>query len=826
MPFLRFTDTDGNRLNLRLTEARLPSQIREALAAGYPTRFLPHGMQLEAHDLPIPPEQAPCFFSWQRWELLFESAIPRNHIQFFLNGLPILTSSRPSSNLFGSFVLQDAIGYSELELVVDNGQRLFSLELEVFPQKLRYKTDFQEMLGDLQRYLCGLAFDEMKRTASLLETDETQMPTLSSWIGQLRGLMKGLEQSLLRIVQQPNRTRTSERHILPIRKVQELPRDVASWLAKHPQYVEQESGAGWLTGQGFRVNHLPVKDKTLSYDTAENRFVLWAIKQILDRLDHWESLFVRHASNRVQPLWAIELGRFRRRLIQMQAQPFFRHTGHFWPAHQLSTVLMMGPGYREFYKRFLLLKKGLSLSDAGIFQLDLKNTSTLYEYWCLLTLVQMLKELPGYELIGQDVVTQQADQLVIRLQKGERSQLIFRHSLSQTHLRLWYNRTFGEGDSFTFRQIPDIVLEVEKPGYTQAFRYVIEVKYQFDRGNGAYPRTAVPHGPPLEAISQLHRYRDAIISQEEAHLTHRSAWKLMGGIVLFPFPDTEDEFVPHPFYQSLAKVEIGAIPLHPGPYHAHTLLRNWLHRLIEYSPEALYEQVVDYNRTEQQARIDEIETPMLILPLPHAMELDTAEREKVKMMREQLRWFFPESEELGHYRDVGFFAPHLNKIVAFARDIRSRTVSDSRLSAEGIPASLLEEETDYRLLEWTNLEGCAIPFPDFPAIAFFPTNRFSFELARLNRSASPLRLNSYLWIRAWQEIHKHCKNISWLSSIPAEELRLTFVWKRVRFVCEQRDNQEQLVLSHRTGHHCFWRPSEPLVEILSAFYRKTRRKKT
>lgn len=827
MPFLQFEHEDGSKLLLRLSEPRLTADLQQDMTEKQDVRFSPEGMRLIAHDLKHSPEESPCFFSWQRWEILFESNRSLKNITLLLNGLLVLVSDKPSSSLFGSFVLQGAIGYSDLELVIEEEQQIFSLALEVFPQKLRYKTDFRDMLEDLHRFLYGLAFAEMRRTYVLLDTDVSRASSLSSWIVQLRTLMQDVDRALNRILQQPNRRRKTGQQVLPVRKVRQSPPNLASWIGIHPQYLEPDVGQGWFVKEGIRLSHLPTKERALSYDTAENRFIVWAIRQMKDRLDRWENVLSPRQKNKdVRVSWMIDLKRFKRRLKQKLAHPYLQDIGSFWQQQQLSTVLMMGPGYREFYKRFLLLQKGLSLSDSGIFQMDIKEIHTLYEYWCLLRVIQLLQEIPDYELLSQSIIVQQPDQLFVKLRKGEDSQVVFRHKKYQTHVRLWFNRTFGEGDSYTFKQIPDMVLEIEKAGYEQAFRYLIEVKYQFDRGSRAYPRTKVPYGPPLEAIAQLHRYRDAIVSQKESHVTHQSAWKIIGGIVLFPFPDPEDDFVQHPFYQSLAKVDIGAIPLHPGPYHTHELLRSWLHRRIDFSPEALYEQVIEYDRREQQERIEDMHTAMLILVLPADLYEDGAARQKIHLMRNQYCWFEPDSDLPDSCQDLGFFAPHLKKIVAFARNVQTRSVSADWLISKGLSPELLGETPTFRWFEWSQLEGCSIPFANFPSTQYFYTSRYGFDLARQSRRNTPLWMPSYLWFRVWQEIRKLSDKIEILPPSEDKVLQLSFVWKRYRFHVQESDSQESMLIQHGSGFSVRWKLSDPLRELLTDFYRKTRRKKT
>lgn len=50
-----------------------------------------------------------------------------------------------------------------------------------------------------------------------------------------------------------------------------------------------------------------------------------------------------------------------------------------------SLVMQMSPTYAKFYRLYLTLQKGLSLST-DVFKISNKNVAELYEYWCFIKL--------------------------------------------------------------------------------------------------------------------------------------------------------------------------------------------------------------------------------------------------------------------------------------------------------------------------------------------------------------------------------------------------------------------------------------------------------
>ena len=102
-------------------------------------------------------------------------------------------------------------------------------------------------------------------------------------------------------------------------------------------------------------------------------------------------------------------------------QSLFKDVGVFYHRQGLSTVLNRAPGYRELYQIYLLLKKGLTITDEPIFRMDYKELTTLYEYWCYIQVIKYFREHTNYELRSQNFIQFTHDQFSVRLKKGESS---------------------------------------------------------------------------------------------------------------------------------------------------------------------------------------------------------------------------------------------------------------------------------------------------------------------------------------------------------------------------------------------------------------------
>ena len=466
--------------------------------------------------------------------------------------MELIPECRPQSadekeRLFGSFSLSQAVGYTDMEIRDRENRQIFLMQTEVFPQKLDYKEDFHSMVSEISEILYQLAFDFMKKTYSWVFPEETDHKSnQNEWLAMFSVLFKALDQSLNRIVQHPHKKVKTTEIIQPAHKVRRASHKTTSWLARHPQYLSKDPAAGIPVGAGMWATHLPDQQKRNSCDTPENRFVGWAVSKLIQQLAVTESELkenkrLANLSKQIQSQirqWKNKLGRYLQEPVFAQISPY-QAKQHFSP------VLNMAAGYREFYHLYLLLQKGLRMSEEEIFRLDYKDISTLYEYWCFLKTIDILRQSPQYELESHELVVLEHDRFHVRLKKGESSRIDFRRKDTGELLSIWYNRAFSETETHTFTQIPDHFIEFEKKGYHTPFRFVLDAKYRFEMD--ASTRRI---GPPADAIGQLHRYRDAILSQKQKRAGFTSAQKSLGGIILFPYPGEEEDFRTHRFYKS------------------------------------------------------------------------------------------------------------------------------------------------------------------------------------------------------------------------------------------------------------------------------------
>lgn len=622
MNTLIFAQKDIGELHISCAEVQLPEGLSYNKETQEKVRFNFKGLDyISSNEFTLDYwKKTPLFFEWQAIDVFFEPAYPSKFYPPFrvlINGRDsglISRQIRGRPKMSGTIRIAQAVGFSEFQLVDARNKQLFALEMEVFPQKLNYKEDFHDMISEITDIIYNLAFDYLKKTYAFAIPRPSHSPTISEWLAILHTLFKSLVCSIDQILQNPSSKINRENRIKQAEKVKKSSRHTIKWIQKNPKYTKRGESGGVRISANTLITHLPEQHRRLSYDTYANRFVKWAIGQIIQQIDNFISQLRQQLGGQSKIDKELELlSNYKARLQNRVKDPVFSGVCTFDEQREFSTVLNMAPAYRDFYHKFLLLQKGLYLYDHDVFRLDYKDIATLYEYWCFLKLVKSLYENANFDLKNQDLIRIEHKKLSLRLQKGQASEVTLDNKRGD-QIKIFYNKRL---ESDTFIQIPDNLIAFYKAGYQRPFRIVMDAKYRFDRGSKNYPNSKIPNGPPLDTIAQLHRYRDAILFSDKQTLpTSRIADKAFGGIILFPFPGKEDDFRNHPFYQSIHEANIGALPLLPGKNKPNTLFQTYLKEMFEASPEVLYEQYIEYDKSEYHFLLQQLSNIVLIGAIP------------------------------------------------------------------------------------------------------------------------------------------------------------------------------------------------------------------
>ncbi len=541
------------------------------------------------------------FFEWQKIQysyIINEKENFTGPVSLIINNRVINTSKNKNNIhlLTGQFSFDDQIGETRIEIKDANKKLIFSLETEVFPQKMDYKSDYKAMMAEISAIIQNLAYDTLKDTFRKSKTRLSGHTTQHEWWNILDALFNQLILNLGVIRRQPKHEIRVREKVMPVEKIKQTSNKTINWFIKNSHYsCANEAGINVAFNTSY--SHALSGKKYVTYDTYENRFVKWAVKDCIEQLRKYKTFTENSQGNYDYTPLLEKMKEYQGRLQGILHESPFNEVGDFEKRAHFSTSLTRGTGYKDFMQIYLLLTKGLELADNNIFKIEQKNISTLYEYWCFLKLVQLLKEQNNLNIDYQDLIRISTGKFKVELEKGTQSKVKFIKPETQETTTIYFNKSFTKDEKriFTYNQKPDYSIEFKKDGFDKSFWYLFDAKYRFDE----YYTEGVTnsYNVPQDAIGQLHRYRDAILHTEPVISTYRGAIKNLGGIILYPYPLSENEFKKNDFYKSISGVNIGAMPFLPSKTG---LVNGLLNSLINKMPEEHFEQFIDMDRSEYE----------------------------------------------------------------------------------------------------------------------------------------------------------------------------------------------------------------------------------
>ncbi|WP_123042977.1 restriction endonuclease-like protein [Cohnella candidum] len=582
-------------------------------------RFSPIEKQL----IPWDPDQIspPLFYETQNYELIVELE-PDFPLTFFHENISLREAILPKGKrlLSGLLNFQNEVGFTELELRL-YGEPVFRLQLEIFPSKMDYKKDYEAILRDVNEQIYNLAFDFLRKTYNLMGLKESRNQSLSEFFVILQQVFQQLVHQVELIQSAPNHRHRVENRLVDSARVKKTGRANISFLSKRPHLLELNERGGQLhiQGKSYTPKRVLETRRHVDYDTLENRFVRWVLLRIQQRLKTLKRLLAQK-ERATDPVIVTKLNRMQSDLQRLLKLDFLQ-VGDMTQL-TISLVLQMAPGYREVYKNYLLLMKGLSIQN-DLFRLSMKDLAQLYEYWCFLKIHDLLSR--KYELVSQNVIKLNRGGLFVTLDRTNAARIVYRNPRNGEQFTLYYNSLPSGDRSRTVSQRPDNVLTLKKQHSAIEYKYVFDAKYRINPAyeGTSYKRDYLTPGPLEEDINTMHRYRDAIVYESSQDREQKEFERTMfGAYVLFPYPN-EEEYRQHPLYRSIELVNVGALPFLPSTT---TLVEQFLDELIMDSPEKAYERASQPRGTKEYYKDKLAGKNVLVGALSHKDQLSDLQR--------------------------------------------------------------------------------------------------------------------------------------------------------------------------------------------------------
>ena len=444
-------------------------------------------------------------------------------LSFYHENLYIRQAVKPLGRgniLAGILNFQSEVGLTDLELRL-YGQVVLGRQLEIFPVKMDYKRDYQMILNDVNQQIYNLSFDFLRKTYHLTGLKETRHQSLTEFFTILQHVFGQLVQAVERIQSAPHTKHQVENRIVESGRVRKPGKKNIAFLTKHPHLLQQDDKLGMISVNERRYypSHAMETKRYVDYDTNENRFVRWVLLRIAQKLKDLK-LRLSDKGRLQDPLLVRKLTDMQSQLQRLLGLDFLQVKD----MRQLSItlVLQMAPGYREVYRNYLMLMKGLSI-QSDLFRLSMKDLAQLYEYWCFLKIHDLLSR--KYELLKQDIIKVNRTGVFVTLDKTQKAKMVYRNPKNGEVFTLYYN-TLPRGEQTpTISQRPDNVLTLKKNDSDSEYKYIFDAKYRLNPAyeGTAYLRDYKTPGPEESDINTMHRYRDAIVTRRATGVSWSAA---------------------------------------------------------------------------------------------------------------------------------------------------------------------------------------------------------------------------------------------------------------------------------------------------------------
>ena len=653
----------------------------------------------------------PMFYEQQQYEIVIE-AVDGHKVAFWHDNLnvrnKVTRASRNHEILSGVINFGNEIGFSDLVIQID-GVNYLRLVIEVFPTKIDYQNDYKQIVEDVTKEVYNVVFDFLKKTYLGYQQSEKVNSSPVEFFAVINKIYKDFIKAADTIMSQPHHVLDTTHQVLPSHKVKKTDGRTIRWIKKHPDQAKRVNGE-------IRIERALAVRKQVSYDTKENQLTKYILLSTARKLESFKKNYLKLQRKEDQAVIA-KIDGMVRELNRRCNTTFLADVEAKEASSGMSLVFSMAPGYRDLYKYYLMLLRGLSITG-DVFNISVKDLALLYEYWCFIKLNSMMKD--RYELISQDIVKVQGNGLFVSLVKGSSSKVKYRNSENVEVITLSYNPKSGQVP--TVAQKPDNVLSLEKKTVNQVgkkvkYEYVFDAKYRVNpalEGSDYYNTISHTPGPETDDINTMHRYRDAIVYHNGADPYERT---MFGAYVLFPYANKE-EYRNHKFFESIEKVNIGGLPFLPSET---SMVQDMLDALIADSPDSAFERATLPRGIEDKlAKIDWNQRDVLVGALRNRAQLDTCLKYKFyHIQASKIRDADLPIHYVAIYQSINIFGREAG--IRYYGEV-TKTSAVKRRDIREIPKNSDEAYYRFEIKEWKelNIPLVAKEVRDFP----FFTNMF------------------------------------------------------------------------------------------------------
>jgi len=424
--------------------------------------------------------------------------------------------------------VRDYVGEVTVSVERDGVQLLAAEEVIVNPNLSKLtRTQFEMMVNDITaEAVIAYSLSPATQKIDLGQRREAFNLTQLEFIRQR---ITALQRAVEAIARRPRRALLDETHITDLDRARAPDDRSVVWLLSRPRELLPVQTAAVPTGaqdlhqrmRGHLPARLQVSRRRVTFDVYENQL----LKQFLSRL----YVVLRHTRDRLaedqsdaaldEPIRHLaarrlrELEHYRRIVYNLLDLDFLQEVSPLRQFRPVTPTLRKDPHYARFYALYRQFDRTITPFSGGVFRLSLEKTWQLYEYWCFFQVLAALRQIvrDPFEFNARSFLKRHADRVSLTLSEAKvdinhRVRVSFQKSYPYYG---WYKAGEGAGvGTYSHEMRPDISIEIRgRDGQIEQI-IVLDPKYRVS-------------GRSLnEAMDELHRYKDAIVSPDRRRLVH------------------------------------------------------------------------------------------------------------------------------------------------------------------------------------------------------------------------------------------------------------------------------------------------------------------
>ena len=335
---------------------------------------------------------------------LSEAGTPRGYLTY----LPSNEKELNRNLNYHESLLAGQILVKEKKVNGESGEVVFKFPIVVVPRKIELK-DLEQIFEDVMREHAQLLFTYKGPTGARMETKAGEKKNPLQKLRFIEWFFTRephrLDRLLLSIVSNPDKKLITEQSWEDLAFATSPSMEgLYEMFTRSEIMVRAEAEGHFRYGAGspeqsYRFTQVLEEQSHLSYDTYPNRFVKFFLKFMITQLNEVEALLRKNMEDETTyKYWDVQ-AKVRERTIRKYLNTgFFQEVSDLHGMMGSSQVLQNEPRYREVFKAYLDLVRGLALSFDELEEMlndPIKAMHELYEYWCFFELKKELEKLMG-----------------------------------------------------------------------------------------------------------------------------------------------------------------------------------------------------------------------------------------------------------------------------------------------------------------------------------------------------------------------------------------------------------------------------------------------